>query len=107
MRIYIPKGKTNYYVDFGRGPGQRMSTGTSDPDEAQLIADEMARKVRLAKFGLLPPESDQLTPERIPLSKFADKYVQFLTVTFPESPKTAKGARTAFPTPRPDGIHRR
>lgn len=96
MRLFIPNNSTNYYVDFGRDAGGRRSTGTSDFDEATEIAEALEAKLRLSRFGLLPDQESKPTSTGIRLEVFAIKYVQFMSVTFPESPKTAEGARTAF-----------
>jgi hypothetical protein len=95
-RLYKPTNSNNYYVDFGRSAGGRVSTGTSDYDEAKEIVDTLAAKMRLGKFGLLPEEEEKPTSTGIRLSKFATKYVEFMTVTFSDTKKTAEGARSAL-----------
>ncbi len=95
-RLYKPKNSNNYYVDFGRDAGGRVSTGTDDYDEAKDIADSLAAKMRLQKLGLLAKDEEVATASGIQLEAFATKYEQFMLVTFPETPKTAEGARSAF-----------
>jgi len=95
MRLY--KRKNTWWMDISvNGQRIRQSTDTLDKTEAELIAGEVERKCRLVKFGLLPDEPEEKPMPKVPLSEFADKYHHFMEVTFPETPKTAEGARTAF-----------
>ncbi len=96
MRLFRDKKSANYYVDLREYGAGRRSTGTPDFEEARFIAGEIEQRMRRAKFGISPPETDGPHVERIPLSEFHEKYVQFMAVTFPETPKTAEGARSAF-----------
>ena len=95
MRLY--KRSDTWWMDLSvDGQRIRQSTGSTDKEEAELVAQEVARKVRLARLGLLPEEPEEPERPRVPLSEFAEKYVRFMRMTFSETPRTAEGAHSAF-----------
>ena len=72
MRLY--KRNDTWWMDLSvDGQRIRQSTGSTDKEEAELVAQEVARKVRLARLGLLPEEPEEPERPRVPLSEFAEK----------------------------------
>ena len=66
MRLY--KRNDTWWMDLSvSGNRIRQSTDTGDREEAEMTAQEVVRKVRLAKFGLLPEEPEETPPpESVP-----------------------------------------
>jgi len=77
MNIY-KRGKLWWVMISVDGHRVRRSTGTADKNDAKLIAQEIDRRVRLAKAGLLPTTPAEDAPARITLSGFVEKYQAFV-----------------------------
>ena len=97
MSLYQQPGSPYWYIYLRDESGTRIrqSTGTTNEDEAQLIHDEIARNIRLAKFGLARPIGEEgPPPPDTTFSAFKEKYINFLSTQF--EPKTAEAGKSAF-----------
>ena len=96
MSLYKDPTSGRWYISLYDADRRRLrrSTGTTDKREAQLIHDELARQLRLARFGLASPTATEEAPPPVPLSEFAAKYDEWQRAKFRS--KTASNGRYAF-----------
>src|SRR5262245_20693146 len=57
MRVHKPRGTTYYHFEFQfNNEQQRGSCRTKNKQDAEVIANEVRRKLLMGQTGLLPPE---------------------------------------------------